>query len=74
MKYLQFEHPTILDAKPGSPGFVIGKNWNDEDMIAAIPVVGSKTQLAIIQHGSVIKYCRNFESAKNFIAKLKGNK
>jgi hypothetical protein len=74
MKYLQFEHPTILDAKPGSPGFIIGKNWNDEDMIAAIPVVGSKTQLAIIQHGSVIKYCRNFESAKNFIAKLKGNK
>jgi hypothetical protein len=67
LKFLQHEHPTVLDPKPGSPGFVIGKNWKDQDMIAAIPVMGSKHQLAIIQHGSVVKYCRNLSSAQNFI-------
>jgi hypothetical protein len=70
LKFLQYEHPTVLDAKPGSPGFVIGKNWKDQDMIAAIPVVGSKHQLAIIQHGKCIKTCRNYSSAKTFILSL----
>jgi len=74
MKYLQFEHPTILDPKPGSPGFIVGKNWNDQEMVAAVPVIGSRTQLAIIYKGSVVKYCRNFESAKNYINKLRKNK
>ena len=74
MKYLQFDHPTILHAKPHSPGFIVGKNWNDQEMIAAIPVVGSKTRLAIIYKGSVVKECRNFESAKNYVAKLRKNK
>lgn len=67
MKCLQFEHPTVLDAKPGSPGFIVGKNWKDEDMYAAVPVIGSRHQLAIIWHGSVIKYCKNYSSARNFI-------
>jgi hypothetical protein len=74
MKYLQFEHPTVLDPKPGSPGFIVGDSWKDQDMVAAIPVIGSRTQLAIIQHGSVVKYCRNFESAKNYVNKLRKNK
>jgi hypothetical protein len=39
-------------------------------MIAAIPVVGSKHQLAIIQHGKCIKTCRNYSSAKTFILSL----
>jgi len=69
LKFLQHEHPTILDPTPGSPGFVIGKNWKDQDMIAAIPVMGSKHQLAIIHHGKCIKTCRNYSSAKTFINK-----
>ena len=74
MRFLQHEHPTVLDPKPGSPGFIIGKDWKDQDMVAAVPVIGSKHQLAIIQHGNVIKYCRNYDSAKNFISKLYGKK
>jgi len=53
---------TILDAKPIFEGFVI----NDGEY-AAIPVMGSDTQAAIIHNGSVIKYCRNEKSARSFI-------
>ena len=74
MNYLQYENPSILEPKPCSPGFIVGKSWNDQDMIAAVPVIGSRTQLAIIYHGSVVKYCRNLESAKKYIEKLKKTK
>ena len=67
MKYLQYEHPEILDAEPGSPGFVIGTKWDDENTIAAIPVMGSKHKLAIIFGGQCVKECRNLSSAQNFI-------
>jgi len=39
-----------------------------------VPVIGSTTQLAIIHQGSVIKYCRNRESAINFIEKHRKGK
>ena len=67
-------HCTILDPKPESYGFIVGKNWEDEDMCAAVPVIGAKQQLAIIQHGKVVKYCKNVLTARKFIAKLRKNK
>lgn len=75
MKDLQRDpHYTILNPKPGSYGFIVGKNWKDEDMCAAVPVMGSNTKLAIIQHGSVIKICNNVLTARKFIDKLRKNK
>jgi len=67
-------HETILHDKPESYGFIVGKNWEDEDMCAAVPVIGAKQQLAIIQHGKVVKYCKNVLTARKFIAKLRKNK
>ena len=67
-------HETILHAKPESYGFIVGKNREDEDMCAAVPVIGAKQQLAIIQHGEVVKYCKNVLTARKFIAKLRKNK
>jgi len=67
LKFLQHEHPYIFDAKPGSPSFVIGDHWKDENIYAAILIVGSKHRLAIIHGGRVIKECRNLSSAQNFI-------
>ena len=67
-------HCTILDPKPESYGFIVGKNWEDQDMCAAVPVIGAKQQLAIIQHGKVVKYCKNVLTARKFIAKLRKNK
>lgn len=75
MKDLQRDpHETILHPKPESYGFIVGKNWEDQDMCAAVPVIGSKTKLAIIQHGKVIKYCNNVLTARKFIASLRKNK
>ena len=75
MRDLQRDHhETILHAKPESYGFIVGKNWEDEDMCAAVPVIGSKKQLAIIQHGKVVKYCKNVLTARKFIDKLRKSK
>lgn len=68
------ENPTILNPKPENYGFIIGKNWNDEHMCAAVPVIGSKTKLAIIYQGSVIKICNNALTARKFIATIRKNK
>ena len=35
----------------------------------AVPVMGSKTKLAVIHEGEILKYCRNEYSARNFIHK-----
>ena len=58
----------ILDPKPTEQGFIVGK-YDDPMMYAAVPVAGSDTKLAIIHQGNVIKYCRNRQSALNFIQK-----
>ena len=58
----------ILDPKPTEQGFIVGK-YGDPMMYAAIPVAGTDKQLAIIHQGNVIKYCRNRQSALNFIQK-----
>ena len=56
----------ILDPKPTEQGFIVGK-YDDPMMYAAIPVAGTDKQLAIIHQGNIIKYCRNRQSALNFI-------
>jgi len=58
----------ILDPKPTEQGFIVGK-YDDPMMYAAVPVAGTDKQLAIIHQGNVIKYCRNRQSALNFIQK-----
>ena len=64
---------SILDPKPVEEGFMVGK-YEDPLCYAAVPVMGSITQLAIIHQGSVIKYCRNRQSAINFIDRHKRKK
>ena len=51
----------ILDANPGSVGFVVGKNWE----YAAVPY--GKSQLMIIHNGQQLKVCRTESSARKFI-------
>ena len=58
----------ILDPKPSEQGFIVGK-YNDPMMYAAVPVGNSNTKLAIVYQGNIIKYCRNRQSALNFIQK-----
>ena len=67
MKLTQ-QRSDILDPKPTEQGFIVGK-YDDPLMYAAVPVAGSDTKLAIIHQGNVIKYCRNRQSALNFIQK-----
>ena len=67
MKLTQ-QRSDILDPKPTEQGFIVGK-YDDPMMYAAIPVAGTDKQLAIIHQGNVIKYCRNRQSALNFIQK-----
>ena len=38
----------------------------------AVPVMGSKTKLALIHNGAIIKECRNEQSARNFIINHRG--
>tara|TARA_Y100001968_G_scaffold96703_1_gene86681 strand:+ start:366 stop:569 length:204 start_codon:yes stop_codon:yes gene_type:complete len=33
----------------------------------AIPVMNSTTKLAIVYEGEIIKYCRNEQSARNYV-------
>lgn len=63
----QPDNPYILDAKPIEIGFLVGKNWEDPNLYAAVPLMGSDTQLVIIHKGQQIKTCRNRKSAMNFI-------
>ena len=67
MKLTQ-QRSDILDPKPTEQGFIVGK-YDDPMMYAAVPVAGTDKQLAIIHQGNVIKYCRNRQSALNFIQK-----
>ena len=38
----------------------------------AVPVMGSKTKLALIHNGAIIKECRNEQSARNYITNHRG--
>tara|TARA_A100001201_G_scaffold121934_1_gene105643 strand:+ start:27 stop:251 length:225 start_codon:yes stop_codon:yes gene_type:complete len=57
---------TILEPVNQETGFITGK-YEDPNVYAAVPIVGSTTRLAIIFKGNVIKECRNRQSAINFI-------
>ena len=61
----------ILNPKPASDGFLVGKNWDDPKLYAAVPLAGSTTKLVIIHEGKQLKVCRNEQAARNFIAKHK---
>ena len=63
----------ILDPKPTEQGFIVGK-YDDPMMYAAVPIAGTDKQLAIIHQGNVIKYCRNRQSALNFIQRQSNKK
>ena len=39
-----------------------------------VPVMGSKTKLAVIHEGVILKYCRNESSARNYVAQHKKSK
>ena len=67
-------NPYILDAEPEEIGFLVGKNWDDPELYAAVPLMGSKTQLVIIYKGEQLKTCRNRQSAQNFINNHRKNK
>ena len=72
MKIIQ-QKTDILDPKPVEQGFMVGK-YEDPLCYAAVPIMGSTTQLAIIHQGRVIKECRNRQSAINFIEKHRKGK
>ena len=63
----------ILDPKPVEQGFMVGK-YEDPLCYAAVPIMGSDTQLAIIHQGRCIKECRNRQSAINFIERHRKGK
>ena len=64
----------ILDVNPGPLSFTVG-DWDNGDLFyAAVPVAGSKTKLAIVYQGNILKVCRNRQSALSFIDKHKSSK
>ena len=40
----------------------------------AIPVMNSTTKLAIVHEGEILKYCRNEQSARNYVNKHRKSK
>ena len=72
MKLIQ-QKSDILDPKPVEQGFMVGK-YEDPLCYAAVPIIGSGTQLAIIHQGRCIKECRNRQSAINFIERHRKGK
>ena len=40
----------------------------------AIPVMNSNTKLAIVHEGEILKYCRNEQSARNYVNNHRKNK
>ena len=65
------EQPTnsdILNPQPGRRGFVVGE-WDDPvKFYAAVPY---GNQLAVVHNGTIVKVCRNEESARKFINKCR---
>ena len=66
---MKYSNSHILDCKPGPLPIVIGDGY-----LAAIPMLGSQTQMCVIHNGVPVKVCRNYKSAMNLINKLKKRK
>ena len=66
--YRRFYHcpnPDKLTAKGGQPeGYV-----NKDGTWAAVPVIGSDTQLCIIHNGEQVHHARNYKDAMSYIKK-----
>ena len=66
--YRRFYHcpnPKKLSAKGGQPeGYV-----NKDGTWAAVPVIGSDTQLCIIHNGEQVHHARNYKDAMSYIKK-----
>ena len=66
MKF-NYTNSNILNSQPGPLGFVV-----DNGKYAAIPLAGSSTKLMVIYDNCTkTKVCRNAQSARNFIDKLR---
>ena len=67
---MNYTNSNILDCNPGPLGFVV-----DGGKYAAIPIAGSSTKLMVIYDNCTkTKICRNAQSARNFIDKLRKRK
>jgi len=43
------------------------RGFATNDGYYAIPVMNSTTKLAIVHEGEILKYCRNEQSARNYV-------
>ncbi len=50
------------------------RGFATRDGYYGIPVMGSNTKLAIVHKGAIIKYARNEQSARNFVAQHRKKK
>jgi hypothetical protein len=62
-KFYTCPNKGILDTVPGSPEGYVTK----DGMWAAVPILGSKTKLQIINNGEFVHVARNYDSAKAYI-------
>ena len=64
-KFYHCPNPDKLTAKGGQPeGYV-----NKDGTWAAVPVIGSNTQLCIIHNGEQVHHARNYKDAMSYIKK-----
>ena len=64
-KFYDFGNSKILSPKGGQPeGYV-----NKDGTWAAVPVIGSNTQLCIIHNGEQVHHSRNYKEAMSYIKK-----
>ena len=50
------------------------RGFATNDGYYAIPVMNSTTKLAIVHEGEILKYCRNEQSARNYVTKNRKTK
>ena len=64
-KFYHCPNPNKLSPKGGQPeGYV-----NKDGTWAAVPVIGSDTQLCIIHNGEQVHHARNYKDAMSYIKK-----
>ena len=64
-KFYHCPNPKKLSPKGGQPeGYV-----NKDGTLAAVPVIGSDTQLCIIHNGEQVHHSRNYKDAMSYIKK-----
>jgi len=67
---MNFTNSHILDPVVGNVGFAV-----DKGKYVAIPIVGSTTKLMVVYDNCTkMKVCRNEQSARSFIQKLRKRK